>query len=55
MKLLALHPGVTLEDVRANSALEILISERIETTQPPTEEERRVLREIDPAGMVIGK
>jgi len=55
LKLLALHPGVTLEDVRANSALEILISDKIETTQPPTVEERRVLHEIDPAGMVIGK
>ncbi len=55
LKLLALHPGVTLEDVRANSGMEIPVSENIETTQPPTPEERRVLREIDPAGMVIGK
>lgn len=55
MKLLALHPGVTLEDVYANSAMEILISDKIETTRPPSEEERRVLHEIDPAGMVIGK
>jgi glutaconate CoA-transferase subunit B len=55
LKLLALHPGVTLEDIRANSAMEILISDKIETTRPPTVEERRVLHEIDPAGMVIGK
>jgi glutaconate CoA-transferase, subunit B len=55
LKLLALHPGVTLEDVYANSAMEFLVPEKIETTQPPTAEERRALREIDPAGMVIGK
>jgi len=55
LKLLALHPGVTLDDVRANSSMEILISDKLETTQPPTAEERQVLREIDPAGMVIGK
>ncbi len=55
LKLLALHPGVTLEDVHANSSMDVLISERIETTQPPTAEERRILHEIDPAGMVIGK
>ena len=55
LKLLALHPGVTLDDVCANSAMEILISDKTETTQPPTAEERRVLHEIDPAGMVIGK
>ena len=55
LKLLALHPGVAVEDVCANSALEILIPEEIETTQPPSLEERRILHEIDPAGMVIGK
>jgi acyl CoA:acetate/3-ketoacid CoA transferase beta subunit len=55
LKLLALHPGVTLEDVHANSSMEILLPETIETTDPPTEEERRLLHEIDPAGMVIGK
>jgi acyl CoA:acetate/3-ketoacid CoA transferase beta subunit len=55
IKLLALHPGVTLEDVHANSSMEILLPETIKTTDPPTEEERRLLHEIDPAGMVIGK
>jgi hypothetical protein len=41
--------------MRANSACEILIPSEIGTTEPPTEHERRLLREIDPAGMVIGK
>jgi hypothetical protein len=35
--------------------MEILIPDKIETTEPPTDEERRVLHDIDPAGMVIGK
>jgi glutaconate CoA-transferase subunit B len=55
LTLLALHPGVTLDDIRANSACEILIPSEVGTTDPPTEDERRLLREIDPAGMVIGK
>jgi glutaconate CoA-transferase subunit B len=55
LTLLALHPGVTLDDVRANSACEILIPAEVGTTEPPTENERRLLREIDPAGMVLGK
>ncbi len=55
LKLLALHPGVTLDDVRANSSFEILIPPTIDTTTPPTERERQLLHEIDPAGMVIGK
>jgi acyl CoA:acetate/3-ketoacid CoA transferase beta subunit len=55
LRLLALHPGVTVEDIKANSSFEILIPEQVQTTQPPTEEERRLLHEIDPTGMAIGK
>jgi hypothetical protein len=40
---------------RRNSACEILIPSEVGTTDPPTEDERRLLHEIDPAGMVIGK
>jgi acyl CoA:acetate/3-ketoacid CoA transferase beta subunit len=55
LKLLAMHPGVTLQTIRENTSFEILIPETVETTQSPTEEEQRHLREIDPTGMVIGK
>jgi glutaconate CoA-transferase subunit B len=55
LKLLAVHPGVTIEQIKENSEFEILIPDRIETTTPPTPEERRLLREIDPAGMAIRK
>ncbi len=55
LKLLAVHPGVTVEQIQENSEFEILIPEHVETTEPPTAEERRLLREIDPTGMAIGK
>ena len=55
LRLLATHPGVTLDDIRANSSFEILIPASVPATQPPTEAERQLLREIDPTGMVIGK
>jgi len=55
MKLIALHPGVTLEDVQANSEFPILVPETITYSQPPSAEEQRILREVDPTGMVIGK
>lgn len=55
LTLLAIHPGVTMEDVKENSSFEIIIPEGIETTEPPTEEERRLLHKIDPTGMAIGK
>jgi len=55
LTLLALHPGITVEDVKAASEFDILIPDKVEVTQPPTPEEQRLLREIDPMGMVIGK
>jgi glutaconate CoA-transferase subunit B len=55
LKLLAMHPGVTAEQIQENSGFEILIPDHVETTMPPTAEERHLLREIDPTGMAIGK
>jgi glutaconate CoA-transferase subunit B len=55
LKLLSLHPGVTVQDVQDNSEFEILIPDHLPVTEPPTAREQSVLREIDPTGMVIGK
>jgi acyl CoA:acetate/3-ketoacid CoA transferase beta subunit len=55
LQLVAMHPGVTLGDICANSGFEILIPSRVDTTLPPAPDEQRLLREIDPAGIVIGK
>ena len=48
MKVVALHPGVTAEEVRDNTGFDIPVGERIETTEAPTREELAVLRELDP-------
>jgi len=53
--LISRHPGVTLEEIQANSGFEIIIPGKIVESIPPTPEEQRILREIDPAGMVIRK
>jgi len=55
MMLLSAHQGVTIEEINNNSSFEILIPLNISVTEPPTEEEIRVLHEIDPMGMSIGK
>jgi len=55
LKLVSIHPGVTLDEIQDNSDFEILIPEEVPMTITPTEEERRILREIDPTGMVIDK
>jgi glutaconate CoA-transferase subunit B len=54
MRLLSLHPGVTLEQVHAATGFELAPSDSIAQTTPPTEEELCLLRnEVDPAGYVL--
>ena len=56
VKLLSLHPGVTVEEVVENSGFDIIIPDRIEVSPEPADEDLRILREeIDPAGIVLGK
>jgi acyl CoA:acetate/3-ketoacid CoA transferase beta subunit len=55
LQLLSLHPGVTVEEVRQASEFEILVPEQVDTSPEPSDEQLRLLREIDPHGMVIGK
>jgi glutaconate CoA-transferase subunit B len=56
MQVLSLHPGITLEQVQANTGFELGIAESLETTPPPTEAELLILREeVDPFGYVIGR
>ena len=45
MRLKALHPGVTPEEVKANTGFELLISDRVAVNDPPSDEELRLLRE----------
>jgi glutaconate CoA-transferase subunit B len=48
MQLVALHPGVTVQDVREKTGFELSVSSQLEETPPPTEEELKLLRAIDP-------
>jgi glutaconate CoA-transferase subunit B len=51
MRLDSLHPGVTIEDVRATVEWEPKTAASIGTTATPTEDELRLIRdELDPAG-----
>lgn len=53
MKVLALHPGVTIEEVQANTGFELLVADRVRTTEPPSERELSVLRQLDPDKLYI--
>ena len=51
MTLRTLHPGVTLDDVRANMGWEPKVAHDLGETPAPTEEELRLIREeLDPGG-----
>jgi glutaconate CoA-transferase subunit B len=51
MYLASLHPGVTLEEVRANTEWDVAVAENLSETPHPTTEELRLIREeLDPTG-----
>ena len=53
MKVEALHPKVTAEEVRDNTGFDILIDENIGVTKAPSDEELSVLRHLDPDRVYI--
>ena len=55
MKLLRVYPGVSVKDIQENSSFEIRIPEKVEIEPEPTDEELRILRELDVYNVVIGK
>ncbi len=56
MKVESLHPGVELDQVRAETGFELLVAKDLGRTAPPTDEELRILREeVDPLRLVIGR
>lgn len=48
MQIQTLHPGVTIEQVRANTGFALEIASNITLSEGPTERELRVLRQLDP-------
>lgn len=55
IKLISIHPGVSINDIKENSSMDIIIPDEVETSPQPTEEDLKVLRSIDPHGIVLGK
>lgn len=56
MRLIAVNPGCTVEDVIRNTGFELLLADEIKEVEPPTAEELRILREeVDPLRIVLGR
>jgi glutaconate CoA-transferase subunit B len=54
MRLAATHPGVSVEEVVANTGFELVIPDKVGVNDPPSAEELRLLREeIDPEKFYI--
>jgi glutaconate CoA-transferase subunit B len=52
-RLARLFPGVTVDDIRANTGFEVKTTKNVETVAPPTKEEIEVLRkEVDKTGVL---
>jgi acyl CoA:acetate/3-ketoacid CoA transferase beta subunit len=55
MRLVSIHPGITQEDVLSNMNFQPIVPDHVATTELPTEEQIRLIREvIDPQGMYAG-
>ncbi|MDA2933420.1 3-oxoadipate--succinyl-CoA transferase subunit B [Acidobacteria bacterium AH-259-D05] len=48
MKLAAVHPGITQEEVQEKTGFELPVSDDLEVTDPPSKEELQTLRALDP-------
>jgi glutaconate CoA-transferase subunit B len=46
LELVALHPGVELDDVREATGWDLRVRDPLETTDPPTDEEIDALRKL---------
>jgi len=52
VRLLSVHPGVTVEDLRAATGFELDVPTDVPTTREPTTEEQILIREmLDPKGL----
>lgn len=55
MRLESIHPGITLEEVLENMSFQPIVPDDLPTTEPPTAEQVRLIREvIDPERMYAG-
>lgn len=56
MKVLSVNPGYDRKDIQENCGFELLWADKITDTEPPTEKELDILRNVvDPNGYIIGR
>ncbi len=54
MYLEALHPHVTVDEVRNEISWDIKVAPKLKRTEPPTVQQVEIIRAIDPSGIILG-
>ena len=55
MFLQKIYPGVKVEDIKKLVEWDLKIAANVEETEPPTEEQIRIMKAYDPMGFLLGK
>jgi acyl CoA:acetate/3-ketoacid CoA transferase beta subunit len=55
MMLISRHPGVNIEEIKKNCGFDLLVPPVVMDSEIPTGKELRILREIDPGSIVLGR
>jgi len=55
MKLLSVHPGVTVDKIKENTGFEFMIDENVTVTETPPRDIVDLIRSLDPNRIYIGK
>jgi len=55
MRLRAVHPGVAVEQALSASGFELLEAADLAVTTPPSAEQLRLMRELDPTGLILAR
>jgi glutaconate CoA-transferase subunit B len=53
LEVISLHPGITVQDLKLNCSFDLLVPTSIPTTDVPSAEDLKVLRDIDPLGISV--
>ena len=51
LRLVSLHPGVTVEEVQENTGFDVYIPDQVAETAAPTEEQLQILKQLDPQNL----
>ena len=54
MRLKSVHPGVSVEQVKANTGFELIMPDKVVVTPVPTAEQLAIMSKFDPSGILKG-